>query len=503
MQTVTRTGKILLGTLNETETISAVLEEIAESIQTLTALGWTLSVVIVDDGVGNILPEIALQCARRCGIAVEVISGGRQGLGAALLHGFSHCLQDPTTEFIVNLDADGQHDGRQIGELLRMISSTNAGITIGSRWTKGGKCSGLSPLRKVFSRCSSVALRSAGVPWTVKDPTTSFRVYDRRTAEILIRELVGFNGFSFFGAGIAVAAAYGIAVNESPIHFRPRLGGDSNLSWKQTKNAIRDLPRISAHSKMIGYREREFNPATATAKNYSAHRELELLASTPVSTKIILDTLSPSLGTEILEVGAGLGLITQMLVDAGRNVVALEPDDGLFKRFSENMSQTSVHGYCMTLHEYLNSNNESPSFDTILYVNVLEHIGDDIGELKAAVRAMKQGGNIVIFVPAAPRLYGTMDWISGHYRRYRMSELKSVVVSAGLEVVECKAFDPIGAIPYWLMYRFLKRRTLANSSVRLYDKVIIPVSAAIPQFIVRKTGGKNLILTAQLPQSAV
>ena len=83
MQTVTRTGKILLGTLNETETISAVLEEIAESIQTLTALGWTLSVVIVDDGVGNILPELALQCARRCGIAVEVISGGRQGLGAA------------------------------------------------------------------------------------------------------------------------------------------------------------------------------------------------------------------------------------------------------------------------------------------------------------------------------------------------------------------------------------------------------------------------------------
>ena len=96
-----------------------------------------------------------------------------------------------------------------------------------------------------------------------------------------------------------------------------------------------------------------------------------------------------------------------------------------------------------------------------------------------------------------------MDWISGHYRRYRMNELKSVAVSAGLEVVECKAFDPIGAIPYWLMYRFLKRRTLANSSVMLYDKVIIPLSAAIPQFIIRKTGGKNLIMTARLPQPAV
>ena len=503
MLAVTRTGKILLGTLNETETISAVLEEIAEAIQTLKPLGWTLSVTIVDDGEGDSLPNIAQQCASRCGIIVDVIRGKRQGLGAALLYGFSHCLQDLSTEFIVNLDADGQHDGRQIGELLRMVSSTEAGITIGSRWTKGGKCSGLSPLRKVFSRCSSIALRTAGVPWSVKDPTTSFRVYDRRTAEILIRELVGFNGFSFFGAGIAVAAAYGIEVNESPIHFRPRLGGDSNLSWKQTKNAIRDLPRISAHSTMVGYREREFNPATASPKNYSAHRELELLASTPVSTRIILDTLSPSLGSEILEVGAGLGLITQMLVDDNKKVVALEPDAGLFDRFSKNITNASVSGHCMTLHEYLNTNGEAPSFDTILYVNVLEHIGDDIGELKTAVKAMKPGGNIVIFVPAAPRLYGTMDWISGHYRRYRMNELKSVAVSAGLEVVDCIAFDPIGAIPYWLMYRFLKRRTLANSSVVLYDKVIIPLSAAIPQFIIRKTGGKNLIMTARLPQPAV
>ena len=503
MQVKTRTGKILLGTLNETQTISAVLEEIAEAIQTLEALGWNLSVMIVDDGVGNQLSEIVEQSAKRCGINVEVIPGQRQGLGAALLYGFSRCLQDSTTEFIVNLDADGQHDGRQIGELLRMVSSTDAGITIGSRWTKGGKCSGLSLFRKVFSRCSSIALRTAGVPWTVKDPTTSFRVYDRRTAEILIRELVGFNGFSFFGAGIAVAAAHGIEVNESPIHFRPRLGGDSNLSWKQTKNAIRDLPRIGAHSKMVRYREREFNPVTASPKNYSAHRELELLASTPVSTKIILDTLAPSLGTNILEVGAGLGLITQMLVNREKNIVALEPDSGLFDRLSKNISQTDVQGHCMTLSEYLSTNGAAPSFDTILYVNVLEHIGDDIGELRTAAQAMKPDGNVVIFVPAGPRLYGTMDWISGHYRRYRKNELTSVVTSAGLEVVKCEAFDPIGAIPYWIMYRVLKRRSLANSSVKLYDKVIIPLSAAIPGFIIKKTGGKNLIVTARLPQRVV
>ena len=86
MLAVTRTGKVLLGTLNETETISAVLEEIAEAIHTLKPLGWTLSVTIVDDGEGDSLPNIAQQCASRCGIVVEVIRGNRQGLGAAHGH---------------------------------------------------------------------------------------------------------------------------------------------------------------------------------------------------------------------------------------------------------------------------------------------------------------------------------------------------------------------------------------------------------------------------------
>jgi glycosyltransferase involved in cell wall biosynthesis/precorrin-6B methylase 2 len=501
MHAVNRTGTILLATLNETETISAVLEEIAEAIHILTPLGWTLSVTIVDDGQGTQLADIAGVCAKRFGIGVEVVAGKKQGLGSAVIQGFEHCLRNPAIEFVVNLDADGQHDGRQIGELLRMISSTDAGITIGSRWTKGGRCSGLSLSRRVLSRCSSIALRMAGVPWHVKDPTTSFRVYDRRTAEVLSRELVGFNGFSFFGAAIATATSYGITVNESPIHFRPRMSGESNLSLKQTFRAIRDLPRISTHAKMVGYREREFNPSTASPKNYSAHRELELLASTPVSTRIIVNTLSPFIGEEVLEVGAGLGLITQMLVDDGKKVTALEPDAGLFSRFSENLKSSGANGYCMTLNEYLGTVAPDASFDTILYVNVLEHIGDDIGELKTALRAMKPDAKVVIFVPAAPRLYGTMDWISGHFRRYRMNELKSVASMAGLKIVECRAFDPIGALPYWLMYRLLKSRTLSNSSVTLYDKIIIPLSAAIPASVIRRTGGKNLILVGQLQSS--
>ena len=498
MQAVNRTGKVLLATLNEQATISAVLEEIAESIHILARLGWNLSVTIVDDGNDSELIGLAGICSLRYGIDVEVVAGKRQGLGAAVLQGFEHCLRDREIEFVVNLDADGQHDGRQIGELLRMISSTEAGITIGSRWTRGGRCSGLTRSRRLLSRCSSIALRSVGVPWQVKDPTTSFRVYDRRTVEILSRELVGFNGFSFFGAAIATVTAYGISVNESPIHFRPRMSGESNLSLRQTLKAIRDLPRIGAHSKMIKLREQGFNPSSASPRNYSAHRELELLASTPISTRIIVNTLSPHMGNNVLEVGAGLGLITQMLVNDGKNVTALEPDANLFEQFNKNVKSTNARGYCMTLGEYLARFPSDNSFDTVIYVNVLEHIRDDIGELRTALGAMRENARLIVFVPASPRLYGTMDWISGHFRRYRMNELKTVAQIAGLQLIECRAFDPIGVIPYWIMYRLLRRNTLSASSVSLYDKVIIPLSVAIPSSIIRRIGGKNLILVGKL-----
>ena len=240
---------MLLATRNEITTLPLVLEEIAEAIHQLGRLGWTLSVVIVDD---SDEPEIepALPVLRtRLGLEIELVEGRRAGLGSAIVQGFEHCLKDPSVGFIVNLDADGQHDARQMGDLLRKFVVTGSGVTIGSRWTRGGRCYGRSIPRIVISRCSSLALRGSGVPWHVKDPTTSFRVYRSDAARVISQEATGFNGFSFFGAGIAVASAHGLLINETPIHFRPRLGGHSNLSAKQTLSAIRDLPRIKLRSR--------------------------------------------------------------------------------------------------------------------------------------------------------------------------------------------------------------------------------------------------------------
>ena len=125
---------------------------------------------------------------------------------------------------------------------------------------------------------------------------------------------------------------------------------------------------------------------------------------------------------------------------------------------------------------------------------MLEHIEDDVQELCTASKVIRPGGNIVIFVPATPSLYGSMDWISAHFRRYRVAELEAVARNANLKIVDTFYFDLVGKFPYWLMYRLFKKQSLGSSAVGLYDKVIVPLSARIPRWLMKRTGGKNLVL---------
>ena len=167
-------------------------------------------------------------------------------------------------------------------------------------------------------------------------------------------------------------------------------------------------------------------------------------------------------------------------------------EDGakLFARITERVSGAVTHN--CTLADLPGND----TFDTALYVNVLEHIKDDVAELVAARGRLAPGGKVVVFVPAMPSLYGTMDEVSGHFRRYRRAELTAVMERAGFTVESLRNFDPVGILPYWLSYRVLRRTTLGGATVGLYDRVIIPVSRAVSRLTGNRGPGKNLVAVA-------
>jgi len=109
------------------------------------------------------------------------------------------------------------------------------------------------------------------------------------------------------------------------------------------------------------------------------------------------------------------------------------------------------------------------------------------------------GGTLALFVPAMPALYGSLDFKSGHYRRYDRSLLRSVIADAGLEVDTLKYLDVAGIIPYFIMYRLLDVPTLDAGSSKVYDRLIVPVSRLIQRFVGSPARGKNLLAVARRP----
>jgi hypothetical protein len=141
----------------------------------------------------------------------------------------------------------------------------------------------------------------------------------------------------------------------------------------------------------------------------------------------------------------------------------------------------------------------APAFDSVVYVNVLEHILDDVGELRTARDLLVPGGTLAVFVPALPRLYGSMDFKSGHHRRYVKESLRTVVSEAGFEVVDIRYLDVLGVAPYFAMYRLLDVKSLGSVSSGGYDKIVVPLSRAVQRLVPDPPFGKNLLAIARRP----
>jgi SAM-dependent methyltransferase len=117
---------------------------------------------------------------------------------------------------------------------------------------------------------------------------------------------------------------------------------------------------------------------------------------------------------------------------------------------------------------------DSLSSDSVVLVNVLEHIEDDRALLRTIHRILNPGGTILLFVPALPCLYGSLDEAFGHVRRYTKSALTLRLEKMRFQIVRLQYFNLPGIGPWFLAGKVLKRRSLRPSDVRMYDRWVMP-----------------------------
>jgi SAM-dependent methyltransferase len=198
---------------------------------------------------------------------------------------------------------------------------------------------------------------------------------------------------------------------------------------------------------------------------------LERMGTAPRFNRWMYDRLSPWIGQRVLEVGSGIGNISQFFADRERVVLTdTEPwyRERLRDRFGGRPRLTVAEVALPHGTEALGSE----TFDTIVCLNVLEHIEDDRGSLAAVRRLLAPGGNLVLLVPALPFLYGTLDRALGHYRRYTRRSLRERFREAGLALRHLEYFNLAGMPGWWFAGRVLRRRLIPGGALQAYDRLV-------------------------------
>jgi ubiquinone/menaquinone biosynthesis C-methylase UbiE len=194
----------------------------------------------------------------------------------------------------------------------------------------------------------------------------------------------------------------------------------------------------------------------------------------------------------VLEVGAGIGSVTHSFLYTKDTLkwVAIEPDDTLFAllqcRFSNDSASQYEFRKC-TLEEMP----PEEHFDTIIYIDVLEHIMDDRAELLRASDHLNKEGTLIVLVPAHQCLYSNFDSAIGHYRRYTAKSINKICPNC-LKITQLKYYDSVGMFISLANRLFLRASNPTRGQISFWDSRIIPISKIMDRIFNFRIG-KSLI----------
>jgi ubiquinone/menaquinone biosynthesis C-methylase UbiE len=201
--------------------------------------------------------------------------------------------------------------------------------------------------------------------------------------------------------------------------------------------------------------------------------ELGALAEASNYYRWVIREFAPFVGERVIEVGAGIGTFSRSLLahTALSELILVEPGENLLpflqQRFSAEPRVKIVPGYFQDLETPATAN-------SVVLVNVLEHIAEDQALLDAVHEVLMPGGTLLLLVPALPWIYGSLDQAFGHHRRYTKTMLGDTLRAAGFGILRLSYMNFLGIASWLVTGRVLRRKTLKPAYVRLYDRGIIP-----------------------------
>jgi putative flippase GtrA len=227
------------------------------------------------------------------------------------------------------------------------------------------------------------------------------------------------------------------------------------------------------------------------ATPYTGVDNLEVMLEAKNYNRYLLGLVRKHLGKarRVVDFGAGAGTFASSLAAIGVALAPVEPDAAL-RAVLASLGLTAIADARSLPND---------SFDYAYTLNVLEHIEDDVSALRVLRSKLAVGARLLVYVPAFPILFTSMDRKVGHMRRYTRRTLRATVEAAGFAVDDVRYADSLGFLATLAFKIFGNDRgELNRRAVRLYDRLAFPLSRALDTVTYRWLG-KNLALVAHNP----
>jgi glycosyltransferase involved in cell wall biosynthesis len=383
-----------------------------------------------------------------------------QGKGAAIRTAISHI----DTELVVMHDADLEYHPSDIAKMVPLFLNEEADAVFGSRFLA-------SDFRRVLLFRHSLGNHLITLLTNI---VTDLNLSDIETCYKMMRaDLFKSIPWESDRFGIEPEITIKLAkrkarIFEIPIRYSGRTYAEGKkITWKDGVRALGTLVKYGISDKIY------------VADAYGSEI-LARLNRAPRFTRWMADTIRPYVGEHVLEIGAGIGNLTANLVPRTK-YYASDINPHYLDRL-ETLKQTRPY---LQVHYTDTSAAEtfpSEQFDTVICMNVVEHIENDVGALANIRASLDKNGRAIVLVPNGPRLFGSLDRVLGHYRRYTREQLIKACYDAGFTVEKLLKFNRFGSPSWWLNGRVLKKETFGFWQIKLLNS-LIPIVRPIDRFL--------------------
>ncbi len=443
------TISILVPLYNEEEFVAALLERV---LAAPLPEGFGREIIVADDGsTDSSVQEVEAVQARFPGVIRLLKSEQNQGKGAAL----RRAIAEARGEFSIIQDADLEYDPNEYVKLLRPLVDGRADAVFGSRFMSSGE-------RRVLYFWHSLAnhlltaMCNIFADLNLTDMETCYKAFRTSLLQSIPLRSQRFG----FEPEITIKLAKRQArIYETPISYSGRTYEEGKkIGLKDAFEAFWVIVRTALSRDIYLAKDKDILDAFAGAPNFN---------------RWMADTIRPYVGRQVLEIGAGMGNLTRQLLPGRKRYVATDIDHDHLKRLSNRLS----HRPNLEIAE-LNAalaENHAPfqgQMDTVICLNVLEHIEDDLEALRNIRSLLGDGGRAVILVPSGQSIYNSLDEELGHFRRYSEDQLRERMTAAGFDVETILRFNRASRPGWWLNGTILKRRTISRLQLRNFDRLV-------------------------------